>query len=195
MITLVGNAGQHRARVWRGEKRLSELDETWEAVLAEAARHARTAGRGDVADYVALRVANDTARQTGVNWLLETFTALAGEANRVGAGVTIERVETHRFSVGAATMVGALLTFRYGVRSLMVEAGWPRAPGDGFVRNGGLACAQVRHFGMSKANEELLLTRDARHAPQWFALSEEGPRRPFPEAQARWHVGKFLGVN
>jgi hypothetical protein len=174
---------------------VNELNETWEMVLAQAERQARAAGRGEVADYVALRVANDLARQTGVDWLLNTFSGLAGEANRVGAGVTIERTAKHRFMVGAATMVGELLTFRYGVRSLTVAAGWPRAPGDGFVRGGGLACARIQHFGMPKANEELLLARAAPQAPRWFAFTEENTRQPFPAASARWHIGKFLGVN
>jgi hypothetical protein len=92
-------------------------------------------------------------------------------------------------------MVGTRLTFRYGVRQLLVAAGWPRTPRDGFVRGGGLACAQVQHFGMSKANLELLLVRNARQVPQWFIVDEDGSRLFFPEAGARWHVGKFLGVN
>jgi hypothetical protein len=174
---------------------VSELEDTWQMVLAEAERRAQTAGRGQVADYVALRVANDTARQAGVDWLFNTFSGLIGEANRVGAGVEVEKTAPHRFAVGPATMVGALQTFRYGVRQMMVAAGWPRSPGDGFVRGGGLACAQVRHFGLASANEELLLVREAPKAPFWLTLSEESLRQPFSEASARWHVGKFLGVN
>ena len=174
---------------------LDELDETWQMVLAQAKRNARATGHGDVADYVALRVANDLARQTGVDWLFHAFNGLAGEANRVGAGVTVEKAESNRFTVGAATMAGPLLTFRYGVRALTIAAGWPRAPADGFVRGGGLACARIQHFGMPKANEELLLTRDPRQTPQWFAINEENLRQPFPAPRARWHFGKFLGVN
>jgi hypothetical protein len=174
---------------------MSELDEMWQTVLVEAERRARVTGRGDLADYVALRAVNDAARRTGVNWLLNTFQTLAGEANRVGAGVTFERDEQHRFSVGAATMAGTLLTFRYGVRELKVAAGWPRAPGDGFVRLGGLACARIQHFGMAAANEELLLVRDGQRKLLWFAVTDEGARLSFPASQARWHVGKFLGVN
>lgn len=193
MIALVGAEVSLAPQVLAG-KYVNELDETWEMVLAQAERHARAAGPGEVADYVALRVANDLARQTGVDWLFNAFNGLAGEANRVGAGVTVERAETNRFAVGAATMAGPLLTFRYGVRSLTIAAGWPRNPADGFVR-GGLACARIQHFGMPKANEELLLMRDPRQTPQWFAISEENLRQAFPTNRARWHFGKFLGVN
>ena len=173
---------------------MNELDEAWGAVIAEAERHARQGGQNELTDYLALRQANDLARKTGVDWLLNVFHSLAGEANRVGAGVVVEKTEAHRFTVGSATMVGTLLTFRFGVRALSVSAGWPRAPGDGFVRGGGLACARIEHFGIKSANSELLLARNPRQIPQWFALDDDdGSRLLFPEAGARWHVGKFLG--
>ena len=56
-------------------------------------------------------------------------------------------------------MVGHLLTLTNGVRTLYVEAGWPRTPRDGFVRGGGLACASIRHLGIRAANQELLLIK------------------------------------
>src|SRR5688500_18535815 len=138
---------------------MSELDEEWRQVLAEAERRARSAGRGDLIEYLRLRASNDNARSTGVDWLFETFTALAGEANRGGAGVQLIRKDGHRFEIGNATMVGKLLTLKSGVRQLMIEAGWPRAPRDGFVPGNGLACGQIRHFGIKSANEELILVR------------------------------------
>src|SRR5215218_9434911 len=100
---------------------MSELDEEWAGVLAEAERRARSAGRGDLVEYLRLRASNDQARNTGVEWLFETFTLFAGEANRAGAGVQISKKDAHRFEVGSATMVGALLTLKSGVRQLMIE--------------------------------------------------------------------------
>jgi hypothetical protein len=174
---------------------MSELEEEWAQVLAEAETRARTAGRGDIAEYLALRASNDLARKAGADWLFATFTAFAGEANRVGASVQIVRTDAHRFRVGSATMVGTLITLRLGVRALMVEAGWPRAPGDGFIRGGGLACGNLRHFGNRKADEELLLARfQPNDAPQWFVLEETGLRSQFLEVQARRHFARFLGV-
>jgi hypothetical protein len=173
---------------------LSELDEAWELALAEAERRARVAGRGDVAEYLRLRASNDLARSAGVDWLLSTFTVLAGEANRTGASVQLTRADAHRFAVGNATMVGTLLTLRAGVRQLLVEAGWPRMPRDGFVRGGGLACAHVKHFGLRGADEELILVRRATDAPHWFVIEKTGQRSQLTETRMRRHMEKFLGT-
>jgi hypothetical protein len=173
---------------------VSELEEEWARALAEAENRARAAGRGDIADYLSLRASNDLARKAGSDWLFAIFTDFAGEANRRGASVRIERVDGHRFRVGNTTMVGLLLTFRMGVRSLMVEAGWPRAPADGFIRGGGLAGGRIRHFGNAAADEELLLVRSGSNdAPQWFVLEKTGTRSEFHEARARRHVAGFTG--
>lgn len=171
---------------------MSELDEAWALAMAEAERRARASGRGDIAEYIALRASNDLMRSTGIEWLVSTTTVLAGEANRAGASVRIEKADAHRFRVGSATMVGMRLTLRFGVRSLTIEAGWPRAPGDGFVRGGGLACGRIGHFGKRSADEELLLVRSSNGAPEWFALNEDGARRPLHESRLRHHLSIFL---
>lgn len=171
---------------------MSELDEAWALALAEAERRARLSGRGDVAEYLRLRASNDLARNAGIDWLLSTFTTLAGVANRNGASVQLTRLDAHRFPVGSATMVGTLLTLRAGVRQLLIEAGWPRAPRDGFVRGNGLACGNIKHFGLRGANQELLLVRKGSEAPQWVALGESGQRAQFAEAQMRHHLKRFL---
>ena len=176
-----------------GAKSVTELDEAWALALAEAERRARAAGRGDVADFLRLRATNDLARTTGVQWLLDTFLTLAGQVNRKGAGLALERKETHRFRVGQATMAGSQLTLRAGVRALTVEAGWPRLPGDGIVRGGGLACGRVSHFGDRAAGAELLLVRAGEGAPHWLALDEQtGARAPFSEDDARRHLTRLL---
>jgi hypothetical protein len=151
---------------------MSELDEAWAAALSEAERKARLAGRGDVANYLALKNSNDLLRQAGVDWLVTEFTILAGEANRAGASIQIARQEGHRFPTGNSTMVGHLLTLTNGVRTLFVEAGWPRTPRDGFVRGGGLAAAHIRHLGIKGANEELLLARSTSGAPAWKSIEK-----------------------
>ena len=173
---------------------MSELDEEWAQVLAEAERRARSAGRGDLVEYLRLRASNDRARSTGIEWLFETFTQLAGEANRAGAGVQILKREGHRFEIGSATMVGELLTLKSGVRQLMIEAGWPRAPRDGFVPGNGLASGQIRHFGIKSANEELLLVRSTEGTPLWLILEREGTRTQLLEARIRHHLRKFLNT-
>ena len=174
---------------------MSELDAEWEQRLAEAQSRARAGGRGDVADYLSLRATNDLARAAGIGWLLETFTAIAGEANRGGASITLARDEPHRFNVGNSTMVGTRLTLRLGVRALTIEAGWPRTPRDGIVRGGGLASARIGHFGDREANEEFLLVRSAESGPpKWFALETSGARTELFEDRLRRHVARLLHV-
>ena len=174
------------------DQTLSELDAAWAEALLEAEKRARAAGRGDVVDYLALRAANDLARSAGINWLLETFTALAGEANRAGASINLSTQDAHRFRTGNSTMVGRSLTLRAGVRALTVEAGWPRTPRDGIVRGGGLACANINHFGDRKASEELLLVKAPQGAPQWIALGTSGARTQFVEERVRRHIMRLL---
>jgi hypothetical protein len=171
---------------------LSELEAEWARRLAEAEQSARASGRGDVADYLALRALNDMARNTGIEWLLDTFTAQAGEANRAGAGIRLANTDAHRFRVGMSTMVGRRLTLTVGVRVLTVEAGWPRTPRDGIVRGGGLAAARITHFGNPPANDELLLMKKTGDAPRWMVLDAAGVRPTLEETRIGQHVAKLL---
>ena len=171
---------------------MDELETEWRRRINEARTRAREAGRGDVAEYLLLRAENDAARAAGVEWLLEAFTELAGEANRAGASLTLARDEGHRFPVGQSTMVGPRLTLSAGVRRLTVEAGWPRAPRDGIVRGGGLASARVSHFGRRSSDEDLLLLREQSGPPRWFVLEETGARAPLDEVRMRRHVARML---
>ena len=169
---------------------MSELDEAWAAALSEAEQRARLAGRKDVVEYLSLKNSNDLLRKAGINWLLDGFITLAGEANRAGASIQISRKEDHRFPVGASTMVGRLLTLTNGVRTLYVEAGWPRAPRDGIVRGGGLACANIRHMGIRQAGDELLLTKTRAGAPSWKSVFNK--RFSLHEADIRRHLSILL---
>jgi hypothetical protein len=146
---------------------MSELDEAWAAALSEAERRARLAGRRDIADYLSLKNSNDLLRKAGVDWLFDEFTTLAAEANRAGASIQMSKQEGHRFRTGTSTMVGHLLTLSNGVRTLYIEAGWPRTPRDGFIRGAGLAAANIRHLGIRTANEQLLLAKSTTGAPAW----------------------------
>ena len=171
---------------------MSELDEAWAFALAEAEKRAREQGRGDIAEYIALRASNDLLRSTGIEWLMSTLTLLAGEANRAGASVRIEKDDAHRFRVGSATMVGPRITFRSGVRTLTIEAGWPRMPRDGIVSGQGLACARIGHFGKRAENQDLLLVRSSNGVPEWLTLEDAGTRNPLIEARLRQHLVSFL---
>lgn len=175
---------------------MSELEAEWARRLAEAEARARDTGRGDVADYLALRALNDVARNVGIEWLLSAFTAQAGEVNRTaGAGLALAHADAHRFRVGNSTMVGHRLTLTAGVRVLTIEAGWPRTPRDGIVRGGGLASARISHFGKRRDDDELLLVQNTEAAapPRWFILDADGARRTaFEEARVIHHVATLL---
>src|ERR1041385_3184865 len=144
--------------------------------MAEAQTRARAQGRNDVLDYLSLRAANDSVRARAVEWLLDLFMTAAGELNRAGAGLTLARTDSHRFRVGTSTMVGTRLTLSRGLRSLTVEAGWPRAPRDGIVRGGRLPAARAGHVGNRKADEEFLLVSTRREDARWFVIDKTGAR-------------------
>ena len=170
---------------------MSELDEAWELALAEARERARTAGRTDIADYLDLRRRNDLLRRTAIEWLRSTVITLAADANRHGAAIQIEQLDKYSFRRGQSTMVGAQITLRNGVRALTLESGWPRTPGDGFVRGGGLACANIKHFGRHRSNAELMLMTSPNNSPRWFVLEKDGTRSVFTEAHLRSHFSLF----
>lgn len=165
---------------------MSELETEWELALAEAHERARAAGRRDIADYLNLRRRNDLLRRTASDWFINTFIELAGNENRSGAGIQIERDDQHCFRRGPATMVGRRVTLRRGVRALTIECGWPRTPKDGIVRGGGLACANVKHFGRPGMNEELILVSSAKKTPQWFVV-EDDSRTLLSESHLKRH--------
>jgi hypothetical protein len=171
---------------------VSELDEAWALALAEAQARARGAGRKDISEYLALRTANDLIRKVSSDWLLTTFEIAAGEANRAGASIQISRGDAHRFSVGNASMVGRRLQLENGVRVLLVEVGWPRTPRDGFIRGGGLACANIKHAGIKSASEELRLVPGSSGQPRWVARGKRAESREMHEENVRNHISILL---
>lgn len=151
---------------------MSELDDVWTKMLAEASKRARVSDRHDVADYLDLKASNDLIRRTSVGWLLETLVQHAASANRSHAAVSIERSEPHSFAYRGSNLVGTAVFLRYGLRCLTVEAGWTRTPADGFMRGGMLAFARFRHFGMPKAASEAALYRPG-ETPVWRFLLDD----------------------
>ena len=117
---------------------------------------------------------------------------MAGEANRRGAAIQINRQDPHRFAVGNSTMVGVLLKLTSGVRTLHVEVGWPRTPSDGIVRGGGLACGNIRHVGLQQANEGLLLSKLNAGGPVWGVIRKGGQRGTLQESDLRHHLEVLL---
>jgi len=168
---------------------MTELDEVWNRMLADAAKSAKAQGRGDVAEYLSLKAANDMIRSAGVKWLFDSALEIAAAADRTSKHISIERVEPFNFPYRGANIVGSQLKLIFGVRCLSVDAGWTRTPSDGFMPGGPLAVARLRHFGMPKANAELLLLKD----DATVTWAESGADRDFTTERLRDHFLVFLG--
>lgn len=167
---------------------MTELDQVWAQMLADAGNRASETGREHVAEYLRLKATNDAIRSRGVAWLIDSFIEIAAGFQRSHATLTIERVEPHTFERGSSTMRGTLLEVRYGVRCLAIEAGWARGPRDGIMREGSLAIARVSHFGMPKAGSEFRLVHSA-SLPAW--LNRDG--QAVDSTMLRGHFDLFLG--
>lgn len=170
---------------------MNELDEMWSAMLAQASEKARASDRHDVADYLDLKASNDMIRRASVQWLFDTLIQHAAATNRANTAVTIERAEPHSFSHRGANLVGSVLSFRYGVRCLTVEAGWTRTPSDGFLRGGALAFARFRHFGMPKANIEVALFGSEK-SPVWKVFSDNGAGPDIHSDDLKGHIALLI---
>src|SRR5688500_10839293 len=146
---------------------MPNLDEFWASLLDEASSKAVRGGRTDIAEFLRLKIANDTIRKAAVEWLFETLVEMAFELQQIYRNITIERTSPHSFNHGSSNMAGALVEVKHGVRCLSVEAGWVRTPTDGIMRNGALAQARFRHFGMASENIEYRLVT-GKPLPAWI---------------------------
>lgn len=173
---------------------MHELNEVWEQFIAEAAKNPQAIEQTGLADFIAVKTANDTLRETAVKWLLDTMRSAAEHANLKNANIKIESQDAHRFSMEKMHLAGALLRFRQGVRCLTVEAGWTRTPTDGFMRGNALAVARITHFGMAKSNAELHLVK-FENRPQWFTINRNLMRISFEIEDLIKHFQIFLGVS
>jgi len=144
---------------------MDELDESWVRMLAAAGEKAALQGRSDVAEYLRLKATNDAIRAAGVEWLIDAFIETAF-GHHESAAMKIHRVDGHSFTHGASNMTGTRLEIHHGVRSLTIEAGWTRLPGDGIMRAGALARANIIHFGRARNNMSLRLVHGG-DLPEW----------------------------
>ncbi|MDQ2746488.1 MAG: hypothetical protein M3T96_04420 [Acidobacteriota bacterium] len=172
---------------------MNELDEVWSRQLSAALTQAQTTGRGDVADYLTLRAANDEMRRASVRWLFDSLVEIASFADRGDGRISIETDPQHLFNLGNSTLRGEMARLRQGVRCLTVEAGWTRTPADGFMRGGALALGRVSHFGISKHDVELSLVLQ-NDVPGWFAANKTGKREVFDSRNLNEHFQIFLGT-
>lgn len=167
---------------------MNELDEAWSQMLQGAIANARSSGRDDVAEYLALKQSNDLIRQASVDWLFGSFIEIASDESRRNSSISIEREDPHEFPFGNSRMAGGLVRVRLGVRNLTVEAGWTRIPSHGIMRGGALAAARISHFGLPKVDVELTLLSDG-GTPIWKTVDGGD----FGAESVREHVRVLLG--
>lgn len=154
---------------------MTELDQMWSRMLADAASKAVDSGRQDIGEYLRLKVANDLIRSQGTKWLFDTIVEIALNDPSNASLVQVERVEPHYFMRSNSRIVGSCMRIRRGVRCLTVEAGWTRTPSDGVMRGAALAAARISHFGVKKAETDLVLAyNDA--FPLWHRENGNGER-------------------
>lgn len=166
---------------------MDELAEFWTQKLDRAIAEANRSGRRDVAEYLTLKAANDAFRQTSIQWLFGALIEIAAP----NPHIKIENETAHRFDYNKATMLGALLRLRLGVRCLTLEAGWTRTPADGFMRGGALAAARIAHFGMRGRSADLILLRTG-DLPQWFTIDDNNRRAEFNMEHLQKHFEIFI---
>jgi hypothetical protein len=171
---------------------MTELDQLWSQMLADAAAKAADTGRQEIAEYLRLKAANDAIRAEGVKWLFETMSEIVNTAASATRDLITEQVHPHNFQRGNSNMVGSMIRVRRGVRCLTLEAGWTRTPTDGIMRGGALAAARLRHFGMRKADADLSLAY-AGPLPLWHFEDEDGKRSPFRVSDLYRHFQVFMG--
>jgi len=172
---------------------MNELDEFWSEKLAAAIASARESGRGDLADYLQLKAANDSVRQAAVDALFSGVIELALSDEHRPKNIAVERESPHSFHHRGANLAGSLVRLRYGVRCLTIEAGWTRTPSDGFMRLGALAFARLTHFGMPEANAEFML-KNADHGHLWTAIRNEKAAFNVRAEHMAQHFKLLLGV-
>lgn len=165
-----------------------------------------------VAEYLALKAANDQLREHGKQWLWDSLNRICDEINQrllaeskplsgpagvAGAASILSGVQPDwQFKVENAVMVGERFGARFRYRTLTVEVGWPRLPEHGFITDGGLAHGRV---GLSQNTmiepqpvAELILKKVNAAYPSWFVLENKQRGEEVTEAFLRKLVNPLV---
>jgi hypothetical protein len=139
-----------------------------------------------LADFLALREANDRLRQRGIELLWGSLNLLVArfnetiEAHPEAPGFQLGRQEW-QFSVKDSTMIGERFGLRYNFKTLIFELGWPRLPEHGYVLGSGLARGRIG-FSQNVMLEprpltDLVLRRvGTSDTPRWYFIDHEQAR-------------------
>jgi hypothetical protein len=165
-----------------------------------------------VAEYLALKAANDQLRDRGKQWLWDSLNQVCAEINQkllaqgsrqsemaglAGAASILNGIQPDwQFKVETAVMIGERFGARFRYRTLTVEAGWPRLPEHGFIPDGGLARGRV---GLSQNTmvepqtiAELILKKVGNSDPAWFTLKNKQIGEQITETRLREYMNLIM---
>jgi len=154
-------------------------------------------------EYLRLKAANDQLRERGKQWLWNALELICSEINRE---LTTSSSETPiqlgrqewQFTVESMTMVGERFGARYRYRTLTIEAGWPRLPEHGYVKDNGLARGRIALSQNimidAQTIEELILKRQSNSDPAWFSLRKNIIGEQLTERRLRTYIKELVTV-
>lgn len=156
--------------------------------------------KDSVAEYLALKEANDRLRESGRQWLWNALDAVCAEISRDLSAKNDQPLRVGRqewqFKVENSTMVGERFGARYREKTLVVEAGWPREPEHGFVPDRGLARARI---GLSQnvmleaqTVAELIFKRRGDGDPAWHFITNKKLGEVVTESRLREYLNLVL---
>ncbi|MCI0660673.1 MAG: hypothetical protein L0220_06340 [Acidobacteria bacterium] len=154
-------------------------------------------------EYLRLKAANDQLRERGKQWLWNALELICSEINR---DLTASSSETPiqlgrqewQFTVESMTMVGERFGARYRYRTLTIEAGWPRLPEHGYVKDNGLARGRIALSQNimidAQTIEELILKRQGNSDPAWFSLTNNIIGAQLTQHRLRTYIKDLVAV-
>jgi hypothetical protein len=153
-----------------------------------------------LADYLKLREANDQLRERGKQWLFETLDRLCAEANRqlsLQSDQPLIQIgyQQREFKADKATLVGEAMGVRFRMNTLLVETGWPRLPGHGFLTYQGLARARVSLSPNPTIDANLideLILRQTESEVEWSVIRDGKIRETVTETTLRDYLQRVL---
>ncbi|MGH9831487.1 MAG: hypothetical protein ACRD9Y_00645 [Blastocatellia bacterium] len=156
--------------------------------------------KGSIAEYLALKEANDQLRESGRQWLWNAIDAVCAEISLELSAKNDQPLQMGRqewqFKVENSTMVGERFGARFREKTLVVEAGWPREPQHGFVPDRGLARARI---GLSqnvmleaRTVAELIFKRRGDGDPTWHFIANKKLGERVTESRLREYLNLVL---
>lgn len=151
-----------------------------------------------VAEFLALKAANDKLRETGKQWLWNALDRISGESSRNLGNLPIQvGRQDWEFTLATTTLVGERYGARYQTKTMTVEVGWPRLPNHGFISGGGLAMGRVslsQNFMLhaEPLAELLLYRRGTSEEIAWHLLQNKQAGEKLEDAHLRQYFQLLL---